>query len=124
MAVSPTQRALAHCRKQGWIAQVVEHWNQYANIRQDLFGVIDLIVLDGEGGGPLGVQVTSGSNVSSRIHKAQEEPRLRAWIDSPARFEVWGYRKLAVIKKDGKKGKAKRWELRRITMSAEEVAAE
>ena len=35
---SPTQRSLQHCRKNGWIAGVVEKWNQYARIRQDLFG--------------------------------------------------------------------------------------
>jgi len=108
--VSPTQRALAFCKKNGWPAQVVERWNPYARVRHDLFGVIDLIVLDGQGGGPLGVQVTSGSNVSARLAKARAEPRLPHWTSSPARFEVWGY------SKKGAAGKRKLWELRRVSL--------
>lgn len=104
--MSPTQRALAHCKKQGWPAQVVERWNPYAKVRHDLFGCIDIVVLDGQGGGPLGVQVTSGSHVAARLAKAAAEPRIAAWLVSPARFEVWGYRKV------GKVGKRKLWELR------------
>lgn len=110
--MSPTQRALAHCKKHGWTAQVVERWNSYARVRVDLLGCIDLIVLDGQGGGPLGVQVTSGSNVAARMQKAREEPRLLAWLSAPARFEVWGYRKV------GPRGKRKVWELRRVPYDA------
>jgi len=104
--VSPTQRALAHCRAQGWVAQIVEKWIPQARKRQDLFGVIDLIVLDGQGGGPLGVQVTSGSNHAARRVKAQEEPRLAEWLAAPARFQVWSFAK------QGAKGKRKLWTLR------------
>lgn len=105
--MSPTQRALAFCRKEGWTAQVVERWNPYARVRQDLFGVIDIVVLDGRPGGPLGVQVTSGSGHSARVKKAMAEPRLAAWLDAPARFEVWSY------SKRGAAGKRKLWTLRR-----------
>ncbi len=45
MSNSPTSRSLAECRKRGWTAQVVEHWNPHAHIRQDLFGVIDIVAL-------------------------------------------------------------------------------
>ena len=86
--MSPTQRALAFCKAQGWTVQVVERWNQWAGVRQDVFGCIDLLVLDGQGGGPLGVQVTSGSNVAARLTKSRAEPRLQQWLASPARFEV------------------------------------
>lgn len=105
--ISPTQRALAHCKKQGWTAQVVEKWNPFAHIRQDLFGVIDIIVLDGLGGGPLGVQVTAGSAHAARRTKALAEPRLATWLSSPARFEIWSY------SKRGDAGKRKLWTLRR-----------
>jgi len=108
--MSPTQRALAFCKKQGWHAQVVERWNPYARVRHDLFGCIDIVVLDGGPGGPLGVQVTSGSHVANRLAKAQEEPRISAWLASPARFEVWGF------SKKGAAGKRKLWELRRVPM--------
>ena len=103
--VSPTQRALAHCKKQGWTAQVVEKWNPFARKKLDLFGCIDMVVLDGLPG-PLGVQVTSGSNHAARVTKALDEPRLAAWLASGARFQVWSY------SKRGKAGCRKLWELR------------
>lgn len=114
--MSPTQRALAHCKKQGWHAQVVERWNPYAKVRHDLFGCIDIVVLDGLGGGPLGVQVTSGSNVAARLTKARAEPRITAWLQAPARFEVWGYRKV------GPRGKRKVWDLRRESIDSDGAA--
>lgn len=105
--VSPTQRALAFCRQQGWTAQVVERWNPYSRTRLDLLGCIDIIVLDGLGGGPLGVQVTAGSAHAARRTKALAEPRLTTWLSSPARFEIWSY------SKRGDAGKRKLWTLRR-----------
>ena len=121
---SPTQRALAHCREQGWTVAITEHWNSYAKIRQDLFGCLDLIVLDGKGGGPLGVQVTSGSNVAARLTKSKAEPRLRSWLKSPARFEVWGYRQAPTYRKDGSKGVRKKWVLRVVPISLDDCAIE
>ena len=110
---SPTSRALGFCRSNGWVAQVVERRIPFTHRLLDLFGCIDLVVLDGAGGGPLGVQVTSGSNVSARLTKSREEPRLQAWLSSPARFEVWGYGKRKKRRKDGSYGKSYEWVLRR-----------
>lgn len=104
--MSPTQRALADCKKLGWIVQVVEHWNAFARRRVDLFGIIDLIALDG-GAGPLAIQVTASGSHSARRQKALGEPRLVAWLRSGARFEVWSYGK------KGARGKRKLWTLRR-----------
>jgi hypothetical protein len=36
--MSPTQRSLAHLRRLGYQARVVERWNPFARVRQDLFG--------------------------------------------------------------------------------------
>lgn len=110
--MSPTQRARAHCKAMGWTSQIVEKWNVHAKVRQDLFGCIDLIVLDGQPGGPLGVQVCAGSSHAARRTKALAEPRLAAWLAAPARFEVWSYAKR------GARGKRKLWELRREAVSA------
>jgi len=106
VTVSPTQRALALCRRHNWTAQVVEKWNPHARIRQDLFGCIDLVMLDDAGLGVIGVQVTSGSAHSARVRKSLEEPRLRDWLMAPARFEVWSFAKR------GAAGKRKLWTLR------------
>lgn len=100
---SPTKRTLDALRADGWLVAVVERWNPHARIRQDLFGVVDILALkDSE---TLAVQATSGSNVASRIKKIADHestPYIRAagW-----RFEVWGWRKnskgrWAVTKRD------------------------
>lgn len=108
--MSPTQRALAFCKKQGWTAQVVERWNSYAKVRVDLFGCIDIVVMDGMGGGLLGVQVTTSSHMGSRLAKMRLEPRMRTWVRSPARLEIWGFAK------QGPRGKRKVWVLRRTVV--------
>jgi hypothetical protein len=86
--VSPTQRTLAHLRKDGWRVQVVEHWNAFARRRIDLFGVIDLVAV--RPGETLGVQATSGANVSARVSKSRESEGLRAWLEAGNTFRVFG----------------------------------
>lgn len=108
MPTSPTQRTLAELRKNGYLPWVVEKWNHYAKIRQDLLGCVDVLAF--RKGAVLGVQATSGSNVSARVAKAKAEPRLRVFLESGCSFEVWGWRKL----KGG-------WECRRVPICLEEV---
>lgn len=104
--VSPTQRARAHCKANGWVSQIVEYTVPHTFIKRDLLGVIDMIVLDGAGGGPLGVQVCVGASHAARREKALAEPRLRNWLASPARFQIWSF------SKRGGAGKRKLWDLR------------
>jgi hypothetical protein len=111
---SPTQRALALCKSLGWRAGIVEKWNQWARIRQDLFGFCDLVVLDGRPG-VLAIQVTSGNNVPARVKKLDENPAVVDWLRAGGRVEVWGYQKR------GARGKAKRWTLRRVRARLIEV---
>lgn len=103
---SPTQRTLAMCRKQGWDIAVVEKWNQWARVRQDLFGFIDLVLIDGTN--IIGIQATSGSNTSARVKKIAAEPRAAKWLESGGRIMVHGWRKLK---------KTKRWECREIEVT-------
>lgn len=95
MAASPTQRSLARARKLGWLPAVVERWNPHARIRQDLFGFLDLVALDGEPG-LLGIQATSSSNAAARVRKIQdlESDAPRRWLEAGNRIEVWGWKKL------------------------------
>jgi len=92
MATTPTQRTLALCRKHGWTSQVVEKWNAHAKVRQDLFGVIDVVCMDGQS--IIGVQSTSGDNVSNRVQKMRDEPRAKEWLRSGGRLFVHGWRKI------------------------------
>ena len=105
MKTSPTQRTLALLRKEGWTVAIVERWNAYAKIRQDLFGCIDLVAM--RGNHLMGVQATSGANHSKRRVKAQAEPRLAEWLGTGSLFMVISWSKL------GGRGKRKLWEARR-----------
>ncbi len=103
--MTPTQRSLGHLRREGYEVAIVEHWNSFIRRRQDLFGIIDLLAIkDGE---TLGVQTTSGSNVSARVRKIAEAeitPTLRkaGWT-----LHVHGWRK----------GANGRWALRVVDVS-------
>ena len=105
---SPTQRTNAYLRKEGYTVATVEKWNQFAHIRRDLFGIIDVLAIrEGE---ILGVQATTGAHVAARITKALAEPKLERWLMAGGHFEVWGWRKT------GARGKRKLWSLRRVQL--------
>jgi hypothetical protein len=112
--MSPTQRALKDVRSLGFTAQVVEKWNPFAHIRQDLFGIIDIVAVM-PGFGILGIQATSGSNHAARRTKSVAEPRLATWLASGGRFEIWSYAQ------QGARGKRKLWTLRREEIKAADM---
>lgn len=90
---SPTQRTLAHLRKAGYpLVQVVERWNPYARVRQDLFGIIDVVAV---GADIVGVQATSSSNVAARVRKLTESEALPILRQAGIRVLVHGWRKAA-----------------------------
>ena len=65
---SPTQRSLKHLRSLGFAAGVVERWIPRANVRKDLFDVVDIVAID-ERGRVAWVQTTSYSNMAARRKK-------------------------------------------------------
>ena len=71
---SPTKRSLALLREQGMKAEVVERWNAFAKVRQDLFGIIDIVALGD--GVTVGVQTTSKVNMNARLQKITESEAL------------------------------------------------
>jgi hypothetical protein len=79
---SPTQLSLAKLREEGYTVAVVEHWNSFARIRQDLFGFIDLLALKGKE--VLAVQTTTASNMSARVKKIGDHENV-----SPVREAGW-----------------------------------
>ena len=99
-------------RSQGYIAEVVEKTIPHTFIKRDFLGFIDIIAVGK--GHILGVQATSGSNITSRIRKIETECAVKArrWLSAGGLIEVWGWRQLKVP------GKMRRpWEpdIRRIT---------
>lgn len=90
---SPTQRTLKALRKVGYDCAVVERWNPYAKVRQDLFGIIDVLAMHKDRRGVLGIQATSASNLAARVNKAMENPYLPVWLQSGNHFVVHGWEK-------------------------------
>ena len=92
MATSPTQLTLKKLRADGWTAEVTEKWNPFAKIRQDLFGIVDVLGIGKEG--TIAVQTTSDSNVAARVKKIADSPHIAAIRDAGWAFHVHGWRKV------------------------------
>ena len=88
--MTPTQRSLAYLRDEGYLVAIVEHWNPFARIRQDLFGFIDQLAIRRDE--TLAVQVTA-SGVSSRVKKIEASPHLGRVREAGWRLHVHGWRK-------------------------------
>lgn len=117
MPSKPTQRTLAHYRKLGYRCDIVERWNPWSRVRQDLLGFIDVMLLgDGE---TIGVQTTSGSNLSKRVDKILNERReeATAWLRAGNRIFVngWALR--------GPRGKRKVWTLKEQELTLRDMNA-
>jgi len=111
---SPTQRSLAYLRSRGiQVGKVGDFWNQYARIRQDLWGFADLLCVRsvqaaGEWSSPaiFLVQATSGANHAARRDKILGIPAAKAWL------EVGGGILILSWARRGERGKVKRWQAR------------
>jgi len=81
--------------ERGFLVARVEHWNHFAKIRQDLFGIGDLLAVSPQKEySTTLIQTTTLSNMKSRIQKIKDSkvlPILKAagWV-----VEVHGWRKL------------------------------
>jgi len=110
--MTPTQRTLRALRDRGLVCAIVERFNPYAGphgIRQDLFGILDIVALDPQEG-VIGVQ-SCGQDFAGHIKKMLEERQQEThdWLSTPGtKLEVWGWRKVKL--KRG--GKAMRWKPR------------
>lgn len=111
---SPTQRSLQKLRNEGYDPAIVEHWNPFAKIRQDLWNCLDIIAVDGSG--VLGVQVTSGAHVANRLTKLRKNPLVPVIMASGIRIEIHGWRKL---RSRAKKKVRERWECRVVALTPE-----
>jgi hypothetical protein len=96
---SPTQRSLKRLRDEGYHAEVTEKWNQFAKIRQDLFGFVDILAVGN--GRTIGVQTTSYSNMSARVKKIMDNDVYPILKSCGWKIVVHGW----------KKNKSNRWEV-------------
>lgn len=89
---SPTQRSLEHLREQGYHCEIVEKWNPWRKVRQDLWGWCDILAIRRDE--VLAVQVTS-AGVAARIKKIQESDTVAKVREAGIRVEVHGWTKRA-----------------------------
>lgn len=112
MKTSPTQRTLAKLKALGFTAGIVEKWNQFARIRQDLFGFCDIVAMR-EGVGTVLIQACAGASHAARRDKVLAEPRAAIAAKCGNRIEVWSWAKR------GARGDRKLWTLNREDLTAQ-----
>lgn len=121
MSTSPTQRTIRALRDGGLVCGIVERFNTHVGphgIRQDLFGIIDIIALDPDRG-VIGVQAC-GNSFAEHYRKLTEERNQETfdWLSTPGTvLEIWAWRKVKL--KRG--GKAMRWMPRVQVITIEDV---
>ncbi|MCF8051577.1 MAG: hypothetical protein K9L59_10095 [Desulfobacterales bacterium] len=119
--LSPTQRTIRELRNQGRVCAIVEKFNPHVGphgIRQDLFGIIDVLALDPERG-VVGIQCT-GQDFAGHLRKLTEErsQETHDWLSTPGTaLELWGWRKIKLRRG----GKAMRWAPRVREITTEDV---
>jgi len=113
--MTPTQRSLALLKSRGYLCAIVEHWNSYVKIRQDLFGFADILAVHENT--VFLVQTTTGDNVSKRVEKIRSTAAAKLWWLPPTRLiVVHGWRKV------GARGKRKLWECREVGVNPWETS--
>ena len=112
MKTSPTKRTLDWLRSEGWLCQVVEHWNAFAQCRIDLFGGIDIVGLKDDV--TLGVQACTTGDQSKRFKKLAELPGITAWLRAGNELWIVGW----ALK--GPRGQRKTWQPNVIELELDE----
>lgn len=113
LAVTPTARTLAECRKRGWLVGVVEQTIPHTFIKRDLFGFVDIVAVDDQPGAVL-IQATgdNAGDVARRVTKIRGKAReLEQCLRAGLRVQVWGWGKR------GARGKRKVWTLRVVDVA-------
>ena len=85
-------RTYQYLRAHGYVAERAGSYNARTRRTRDFLGIIDIIAFKGQD--TVGIQVTSASNVSARVKKANASELLPKWLEGGTRrMEVWGWRK-------------------------------
>jgi len=105
MADSPYSLSAALFRSRGYVVGKTEHWNAFARIRQDLFGIADMVAFCPRR------RLTVMCQTTTRDHLAVHEEKVRAsvpfwwWVRTDGIFTIHGWAKR------GGTGRRKLWEV-------------
>jgi len=122
--ISPTQRTIRELKNIGRRCGIVERFNAHIGehgIRQDLFGIIDIIALDPQLG-VVGIQCCGSafSEHYKKITQTQYQETLD-WLRTPhTRLEIWSWAK----RKIKRGGKAFRWRPRVVEIGLIDIGAD
>lgn len=106
-STSPTQRTRAWLKARGIPSTIVEHWNPHVKIRQDLFGMFDILALRGDQ--TIGIQCCTMATRAAHENKMRHAPHFEAWCRTgPSRSTRLAW--LVAWRKVGPRGKRKLWE--------------
>lgn len=119
MGSVPLQRSKAWLEDKGWHVYVTEVWNSWAHIRQDLYGLHDLVAIRHDSSGVWGINACEDNGaVSGHVSKyldGYEHPKkghmppnahLPVWLAAGNKFSIFGWGKRGAV------GKRKVWTLR------------
>jgi len=118
--ISRVQRSMKKMRDEGYTCRVVEHWNPYAHIRQDLFGIIDILCIK-KGEPVIGLQVTDMGGLPEHRRKAFDSSILPTWLGTGSRFVLHGWDKRSKRNKDNKILKMKTWQVKEEDITLNDV---
>lgn len=123
MASIPLQRSKAWLENKGWHVWIVEHWNSWAHIRQDMYGFADLVAIRHDFKGVWAINACEDNGeVQGHIKKyldGYDHPKkgrqppnihLPVWLSAGNRFSIAGWGKRSA---DGR-GSRKVWTLRMV----------
>ena len=108
--LSYTQRTLRELRNRGMICDKAEKFNAYAGPfgrREDLFGFIDIVVLDPQDG-IVAVQSTGPSGHAKHRRDILDNEYALEWLKCGGTIQLWSWRKM--LAKPG--GKLRLWKPR------------
>jgi hypothetical protein len=88
---SPTVRSLEALRDQGYKAWIVEKWNQFARVRQDMGGFADIVGVHPKISGALAINSCSISDIDRHIKKYNRNEDLTVWLKAGNFFEIHGW---------------------------------
>ncbi len=120
--MTPTQRTIRELKNNGRVCAIVEKWNPHVGphgIRQDLFGIIDVLALDPQTG-VVGIQCCGGSGYQPHLRKicSERAEESLAWLSTPGTgLELWCWRKVKLRRG----GKAVVWRPRIKNITQEDI---
>ena len=119
MGSVPLQRSKAWLEEKGWHVWITEHWNQWAHVRQDMYGLIDFVAIRHDSPGVWGVNACEDNGAVQghcdkylngwdhpKKGRQPPNPHLACWLAGGNRFSIFGWGKRGAM------GKRKTWTLR------------